>query len=109
MWFSRINIIPFSTTLFQERSLDECEIVLSENTNNWLNYLNTVTENELNRIVDFIFSIDNSQQRISVSDSLIHIVHHSSYHRGHIVSNLKGSLEKLPLVTYIKYAIENKN
>ena len=64
---------------------------------------------KLNRIVDFIFSIDNSQQRIGVSDSLIHIVHHSSYHRGQIVSNLKGSLEKLPLVTYIKYAIENKN
>jgi|GEM_PF-5036156 len=41
---------------------------------------------------------------ISLEDLLIHLVNHSSYHRGQIIIMLKGKLAQLPLTTYIAYA-----
>lgn len=105
MWISRIRNTPITTTLFQERTLEECSILAEENNTGWLSYLDTAGNDELNRIVPFIFPIDGSEQEIAVSDAILHIVHHSSYHRGQIVARLKGSLDPLPLVTYIAYAL----
>ena len=106
MWMSRIKGTAFTTTLFQERTLAECETLLKENTAMWLAYLDAASEEELNRIVEFVFPIDGTKRRIKVSDAIFHITQHSSYHRGQIVSRIKGSVEPLPLVTYIIYASE---
>ncbi|MGB3073697.1 MAG: DinB family protein, partial [Chitinophagales bacterium] len=84
MWLSRVHGTPISTTLWQERTLQECEQLDAENTANWLDYLQQASPDELNRIVDFIFPLDGSKKRMSVSDAIMHIVHHSSYHRGQI-------------------------
>lgn len=106
MWLSRIYAQPLTTTLFQERSIAECEKLINENTRRYLDYLQTENDDELNRIIDFIFPIDGSKKRMSVVDAILHIVHHSSYHRGQIVSRLKGTVEPLPFITYIVYASE---
>ncbi len=107
MWISRVTGQPITTTLFQERTLDESEKLMHENTKGWKNYLNGADEKELKRIVEFIFPLDGSKKRMSVNDAVFHIVHHSSYHRGQIIARIKGSIEPLPLVTYIAYAAEN--
>jgi uncharacterized damage-inducible protein DinB len=107
MWISRVTGQPITTTLFQERTLDESEKLMYENNQGWLRYIETADVKELNRIVDFIFPLDGSKKRMSVADAILHIVHHSSYHRGQIIARIKGSIEPLPLVTYIAYAAEN--
>ena len=107
MWISRLNGLPITVTLFQERTLAECEELLKINTEGLLKYLQSASDDELNRIINFIFPIDGSQKRIRVYDSILHVVHHSSYHRGQIVTKLKGSIEPLPFVTYIAYATEH--
>ena len=107
MWISRLNALPITVTLFQERTLAECEELLKVNTEGLLKYLQNASEEELNRIVEFIFPLDGSKKRIRVYDSILHVVHHSSYHRGQIVTRLKGSVEPLPFVTYIAYATEH--
>jgi uncharacterized damage-inducible protein DinB len=107
MWLSRLLATPFTTTIFQERTLAECEVLMNQNTNGWLAYLQQADDKELNRIVDFIFPIDGSNKRMAVADAVMHVVHHSSYHRGQLIARIKGSVEKLPLVTYIVYASEN--
>lgn len=109
MWLSRVHTLPLTTTLFQERTLAECEVLLHENTRNWIAYIEKANQEELDRIVDFIFPIDGTKKRISVQDAILHILHHSSYHRGQIVAKLKGFVEPLPLVTYIVYASESVN
>ena len=106
MWLSRIKAEPLTTTLFQERTLPECELLLKENTQQWFAYLQAASDDELNRVVEFIFPLDGSKRKMRISDAIIHIAHHSSYHRGQIVSRLKGCVEPLPLVTYIIYASE---
>lgn len=107
MWLSRVKGTPLTTTLFQERTIEECEALHNENTTQWLAYLQNADETELARIVEFIFPIDGSKKKMSVTDAILHIVHHSSYHRGQIIARLKGSVEILPLLTYIVYASEN--
>jgi uncharacterized damage-inducible protein DinB len=107
MWLSRVKGTPLTTTLFQERSLEECRQLIDENTSGWLHYIDSADAAELNRIVHFIFPIDGSKKKMGVTDAVLHMVHHSSYHRGQIVSLLKGTVDVLPLVTYIVYASEN--
>lgn len=107
MWLSRVNGVPITTALFQERTLAECETLIHENTQNWIAYINKTDEAEFHKILEFIFPLDGSQKRIRVQDGILHVVHHSSYHRGQIVTRLKGSVATLPLVTYIIYAMEN--
>ncbi|MES2726615.1 MAG: DinB family protein [Bacteroidota bacterium] len=107
MWLSRVNGTPITTALFQERDLAECETLIHENTKNWIEYINKTDEAEFKKILEFILPVDGSQRRIRVQDGILHVVHHSSYHRGQIVTKLKGTVETLPLVTYIIYAIEN--
>jgi uncharacterized damage-inducible protein DinB len=41
---------------------------------------------------------------MKIEDALIHIINHSSYHRGQIIANIKGKVDELPLSTYIIYA-----
>lgn len=107
IWLSRLFSETPTTTLFQERSLDECETTLNEIKQKWKKYISGINENELNRKIEFIFPFDGTKKRMSVLDAITHILHHSSYHRGQIVTSLKGSIEPLPFVTYIKFAFED--
>ena len=72
----------------------------------WKNYLQNITEDELNRIIRFTFPLDGSKRKLSVADAVFHLVTHSSYHRGQIMARLKGKVETLPLTTYIAFAME---
>ncbi len=104
MWMSRVKYETPTCALFQERTIAACEQLNKENTKLWLAYLQTSTDQDLKRSIEFVLPFDGSKRLLSVVDAVFHIVHHSSYHRGQIISKLKGSMEPLPLVTYIKYA-----
>ena len=105
MWISRLNGLPVTVTLFQERTLAECEALMNTNKEGLLKYLQNANEEELNRIVEFVFPLDGTNKRIRVYDAIMHLVHHSSYHRGQIIARLKGSIDPLPFITYIPYAM----
>jgi uncharacterized damage-inducible protein DinB len=107
MWLNRVKGEPLSTTLFEERTLDECSQLIDENAAGWLRFIEQADTLELNRIFEFIFPIDGSRKKIGVTDAIMHLVHHSSYHRGQIVARLKGTVEPLPLALYVVYASEN--
>jgi uncharacterized damage-inducible protein DinB len=107
MWLNRVKGEELSTALFQERSLDDCEQLIEANTQGWKAYIDKHNQEEFDRIVEFVFPVDGTHKRISVQDAILHIVNHASYHRGQIVSRLKGTVEPLPLITYIVYATAN--
>lgn len=110
MWLSRLNNEVINTTLFQHRTIEECEILFETNTRDWQNYLSDVSTDELNNGIQFASPVDNAKRTIIISDAIMHVVHHSSYHRGQIITLLKGTIEQLPLITYMPFAskvIEN--
>lgn len=104
MWLSRVKKEDITTTLFEERTIAQCEIMLHENTEQWLAYPNNCNELELNRVIQFTSPLDGIKREIVLNDAVLHVVHHSSYHRGQIVSQLKGKVEKLPLIIYIAFS-----
>jgi uncharacterized damage-inducible protein DinB len=106
MWLSRLNKTPFTTTLFQTRTLAECEALMQENLLGWKTYLSNKTEIDLEQSIEFMaaWEANPSKRIMSIEDMIIHIINHSSYHRGQIVQLIKGQVDELPLSTYIIYA-----
>ncbi len=106
MWISRVTKTPINCTLFQERTLDECETLMKENASKWKAYLTEATEDTLDTVIHFDGAWDGSKRNMRIEDALIHLINHSSYHRGQIVQLLKGKVDELPLSTYIIFASE---
>lgn len=108
MWLCRVNKTEMTCTLFQERSLDECEALIEENYHGWMKYLHTKTAADLETSIEFMsaWEANPSKRKMMIEDALIHIINHSSYHRGQIVASIKGKVDELPLSTYIIYASE---
>jgi uncharacterized damage-inducible protein DinB len=106
MWLSRVNKTEFTCTLFQERNLEECEIIMKENLHGWQHYLVNKTDNDLQETIEFMsaWEANPSKRKMTVEDAITHIINHSSYHRGQIVASIKGKVDELPLSTYIMYA-----
>jgi uncharacterized damage-inducible protein DinB len=108
MWLSRVNKTDFTCTLFQERTLDECEQLMKENLEGWKKYLADKSVGDLEATIEFMaaWEANPSKRKMSIEDALIHIINHSSYHRGQIVASIKGKVDELPFCTYIMYASE---
>lgn len=108
MWLCRVNKTEFTCTLFQQRTLDECEQLMKINLKGWQNYLTNKTDADLQESIEFIsaWETNPSKRKMCVEDAITHIINHSSYHRGQIVASIKGKVEELPLSTYIMYASE---
>lgn len=106
MWLSRVKGREIKSALFQERTLNESVSLMNTLFLDWKTYLQNADDNELNRVIHFTFPLDGSKKKLSVSDAVLHLVTHSSYHRGQIMARLKGSVDVLPLTTYIGFAME---
>lgn len=106
MWMSRIKGTEITTTLFQERTLEESKALMDTVFNDWKNYIQGADDAELNRIIHFTFPLDGTKKKLSVVDAVLHLVTHSGYHRGQMMARLKGKVETLPLTTYIGFAME---
>lgn len=104
MWLSRLKNENLTATLFQERTAEECDTLLLSTKKGWENYFEKVTVDGLNKTIEFTSPVDNTKRSINASDAILHVVHHSSYHRGQIVILLKGCVEQLPLITYMPFA-----
>jgi uncharacterized damage-inducible protein DinB len=108
MWLSRVNKTDFTCTLFQERTLDECEQLMKENLEGWKKYLSDKSATDLEQTIEFMaaWEVNPTKRKMSIEDALVHLINHSSYHRGQIIAGIKGKVDELPLSTYIIYASE---
>jgi uncharacterized damage-inducible protein DinB len=108
MWLSRVTKSEFTCTLFQERTLDECEQLMKENVEGWKKYLTNKTNEDLQETIEFMAAWETipTKRTVKIEDALIHLINHSSYHRGQIITSIKEKVDELPLSTYIIYASE---
>ena len=81
---------------------------MKENLEGWKKYLASTSVEALEQQIEFMaaWEANPSKRRMSIEDALIHIINHSSYHRGQIITSIKGKVDDLPLSTYIIYASE---
>jgi uncharacterized damage-inducible protein DinB len=108
MWLCRVNKTEITCTLFQERNLTECEALMAQNLKDWKQFLANKTVQDLEETIEFIsaWEANPSKREMTIEDAIIHLINHSSYHRGQIVASIKGKVDELPLSTYIMYASE---
>jgi uncharacterized damage-inducible protein DinB len=108
MWLSRVTKTEITCTLFQERTLQECEVLMAENLEGWRHYLTNQSGEDLEKEIEFMaaWETNPSKRKIIIEDAIIHIINHSSYHRGQIITSIKDKVDELPLSTYIIYASE---
>jgi uncharacterized damage-inducible protein DinB len=108
MWLSRVTKTEMTCTIFQERTLDECEQLIQENLQGWKKYLSSKSAADLEEKIEFNRVWENPQRKsvIVIEDALNHIINHSSYHKGQIIVHIKGKVDELPFITYIMYASE---
>ena len=108
MWLCRVNKTAFTCTLFQERTLDECEQLMNENLEGWKKFLADKLAEDLEATIEFMpaWEANPIKRKMSFEDAIIHLINHSSYHRGQIVASIKGKVDELPFCTYIMYASE---
>lgn len=106
MWLSRFTGNEITVALFQERTLDESKALMDEVFSGMKTYLQQADEAEMDRVIHFIFPHDGSKRNMSVADAITHLVTHSSYHRGQMMTRLKEKVETLPLTTYIAFAMK---
>lgn len=105
IWLAKIKGETPSVGGWEIVDLDKSLELSIINHQNWINYLSAITNDDLNKEITFPFFKQPSA--ITVEDLIIHLINHSSYHRGQIISSLKGKLEPLPLTTYIAFAKKN--
>jgi uncharacterized damage-inducible protein DinB len=108
MWLSRVTKTEFKVTLFEERSLEANTLLMQENLDGWIKYLSNKTMADLQEEIEFMaaWETNPSKRKIKIEDAIIHLINHSSYHRGQIITSIKGKVDELPLSTYIIYASE---
>lgn len=102
IWLSRIKKTVPDTEVWKLHKRDELIARHTESTDNILNFLNERNEDDHERLIAY----ENSKGEkfiTSVKDILIHLSHHSAYHRGQIVSLLKSEGEVIPYTDYILY------
>jgi len=89
MWLCRVTKTGLNCTLFQERTLAECEQLMVENRLGWSKFLENKTQTDLQEKIEFLSAWEShpSKRSITLEDALIHLINHSSYHRGQIVAS----------------------
>lgn len=100
-WLKRIEQEPALYQSWQRLDAGTLKKLAVDNIAAWYDYLQTKSDADLQEKVPFVFRGQNTS--ISVEDLLVHLVNHSSYHRGQVILQLKGKLDPLPLSTYIAF------
>ena len=91
-WFNRLSGEPQQLAIWPEWSFEECEAQLGEIASAWRNYLSEAGDDRLKQKISYT----NSKGEVfegTVHDIVMHVVIHSSYHRGQIATDqrLDGS------------------
>jgi uncharacterized damage-inducible protein DinB len=87
LWLTRLRSEKQRFAVWPELTLAECEAQLGELSAEWTDYLEKAP---LSRSVDYVNS-KGEPWTSGVEDMLMHVVMHSSYHRGQIASELRSS------------------
>lgn len=108
IWLSRMQNDSNDVKVWEEYGKDDLTDKLKISSENLAGFLKSLSENDLNKVISYANSKGEKFETV-LSDILIHMSHHSAYHRGQIVTLLKPHLAELPYTDYIHYTRNIKN
>lgn len=102
-WLERIKKREHTFPTFWEGlSLEQCETLIDEYNKEWQDYIGDSGEKELDRICVYRSSSGELFNN-TVREIIVHLVNHSSYHRGQIASLVKKSKGTPAVTDYIVF------
>jgi len=106
IWLNRIKDIPTSPfPVWEVYNLRELRSMTEESSRNWL----TLLQAHPNQTFEEMINYKNSKGKkfeSTLRQIISHVLNHSTYHRGQIISHLKTLSIDLPVTDYIAYARE---
>jgi uncharacterized damage-inducible protein DinB len=90
LWLGRVEQEKQVPVVWPELTLEGCEEQLGELERRWQEYLVGLTPDDLSQPIHYINSKGESWTN-SVEDILLHVIMHSTYHRGQIASDMRAS------------------
>jgi uncharacterized damage-inducible protein DinB len=104
IWLKRIKNEEVTIKLWDIYTVDELSLLNLTLYTDWSAYISTLNDTDFEKKIPFTFM--GKKASISIEDLIIHLVNHSSYHRGQVILQLKDKLPTLPLSTYIAFATD---
>ncbi len=107
IWLKRCNQqTTVGITVWPDWPLDSLAAIIETNHNEWIAYLDQVTEDELTQTLHYQNSTGAHFDSV-VSDMITQVINHGTHTRAQIGMLLKqNEADKLPLTDYIFYARE---
>jgi uncharacterized damage-inducible protein DinB len=102
-WLQRITGQHGYVPLWEKRDLLDCVQLLMQTNNSWEAFLNQCTDQDFTRSIQY----QNTQHQpfeSTIQEIVVHLINHSTYHRGQIVASLKGKIPNLPVTDFIVFA-----
>jgi uncharacterized damage-inducible protein DinB len=104
IWLNRCKGLPaIKSNLWPDWKPNEFESIIDGNHADWINYLNTLNDNDFTGQLSYQDLSGNNHKTI-IADILAHLINHGTHHRAQAGQHLKlAGLEKLPATDYILY------
>jgi len=105
-WLQRVKrTVPKEQKFWEMLSLEDCEKLIEKNKNDWSGYLNGKEKAGAEERISYVNSKGTNYEN-SLKEILMHLINHSSYHRGQIAYIVR-ELDGTPALTnYIVFARE---
>ncbi|MBI5402445.1 MAG: hypothetical protein HY959_03520 [Ignavibacteriae bacterium] len=87
---------------FEVRSVEENIRLAEEINKEWKIFLETLPVPEFDRIVEYV-NIKGEQVKAKICDIFMHMVNHSTYHRGQTAAAIRSLNVEPPVTDYISY------
>lgn len=102
LWLIRVLGREVHISPWEKYTIEECVTHSTTVTAEWINLLESLEENELDKRIEYI-NTKGDKFVNTIKDIIIHIINHSTYHRAQIAQKVK-SLKETPAATdYIVY------
>jgi uncharacterized damage-inducible protein DinB len=104
VWLSRCKGEPaIGGALWPDWPSDQLEQMINDNHRAWINYLNTLNEDDFDKLISYK-TFKGMPFENKLVDVLAHVINHGTHHRAQAGQQLKfAGVEKLPITDYIFY------
>ncbi len=105
VWLSRLQGRAPDMATWPEIGLDECERLIEINFAGYREFFKNCDESKLESLVEYK-TTKGVAHKTPVSDILVHVLNHGSYHRGQIANSVKRSGGEIVDTDYITFVRE---
>ncbi|MDX1627625.1 MAG: DinB family protein [Fulvivirga sp.] len=103
IWLNRIKGIPTTPfPLWETYKLRELRSMTEESSRNWLNLVETHPNQTFEEMIDYK-NTEGKKFENTLRKIIMHVINHSTYHRGQIATKLRGMDIEPPVTDFIAY------